>query len=80
MLTARAELSVYAFTLGAPEDDGSVRVFELGIGKRLPRVTLPDFDYSASGARPVVRPEPPRAYRDPRRRQNQPQKPWRRSR
>jgi ATP-dependent RNA helicase RhlE len=76
--TARAELTGSAFTLVAPEEEGSVRDIERAIGKRLPRVTLPDFDYNA---RPVARPEAPRGgYRDPRRRANQPRKAWGRSR
>jgi ATP-dependent RNA helicase RhlE len=76
--TARAELTGSAFTLVAPEDEGSVRDIERAIGKRLPRVTLPDFDYNA---RPVARPEAPRGgYRDPRRRANQPRKAWGRRR
>ena len=75
--TARAELTGSAFTLVSPEEEGSVRDIERAIGKRLPRVTMPDFDYNA---RPVARPEPPRAYRDPRKQQNQPKRPWRRSR
>jgi ATP-dependent RNA helicase RhlE len=45
--TARAELTGSAFTLVAPEDESSVRDIERGIGKRLPRVTVPDFDYNA---------------------------------
>ena len=84
--TARAELTGSAFTLVSPEEEGSVRDIERAIGKRLPRVTLPDFDYTA---RPVAnvaaaRPGPSRGgYRDPRKRPNQPsqpQRPWRRSR
>jgi ATP-dependent RNA helicase RhlE len=78
--TARAELTGSAFTLVSPEEESSVRDIERAIGKRLPRVTLPDFDYSASGARPAGRPEPSRPYRDPRRQQNSPRKAWRRSR
>ena len=78
--TARAELTGSAFTLMSPEEEGSVRDIERAIGKRLPRVTMPDFDYAAAGARPVARAEPPRAYRDPRKHRNQPRKPWRRSR
>ena len=80
--TARAELTGSAFTLVSPEEEGSVRDIERAIGKRLPRVTLPDFDYTA---RPVAnvaaaRPGPSRGgYRDPRKRPNQPQRPWRRS-
>src|SRR6187402_753707 len=45
--TARAELTGSAFTLVAPEDEGSIRDIERAINKRLPRVTLPDFDYTA---------------------------------
>lgn len=45
--TARAELTGSAFTLAAPEDEGSIRAIERAINKRLPRVTVPDFDYQA---------------------------------
>ena len=45
--TARAELTGSAFTLVAPEDEVSVRDIERAINKRLPRVTVPDFDYTA---------------------------------
>jgi ATP-dependent RNA helicase RhlE len=77
--TARAELTGSAFTLVAPEEEGSVRDIERAIGKRLPRVTLPDFDYQARPA--AARAEPARGgYRDPRRSQNPPRKTWRRSR
>jgi ATP-dependent RNA helicase RhlE len=43
--TARAELTGSAFTLVAPEDEDSIRGIERAIGTRLPRVTVPDFDY-----------------------------------
>ena len=78
--TARAELTGSAFTLVAPEEEGSVRDIERAIGKRLPRVTLPDFDYNARPVMNAARPEPQRGYRDPRKRQNQPRKTWGRSR
>ena len=45
--TARAELTGSAFTLVAPEDEESIRAIERAINKRLPRVTVPDFDYQA---------------------------------
>ena len=45
--TARAELTGTAFTLVAPEDEGDVRNIERAINKRLPRVTIPEFDYQA---------------------------------
>jgi ATP-dependent RNA helicase RhlE len=43
--TARAELTGSAFTLVAPEEEESLRAIERAIGRALPRVTLPDFDY-----------------------------------
>ena len=48
--TARAELTGDAFTFVSPEEEGDLRAIERAIGKRLPRVTLPDFDYSRRGA------------------------------
>jgi ATP-dependent RNA helicase RhlE len=51
--TARAELTGSAFTLVAPEEEGSLRGIERAVGTRLPRVTLPDFDYQARAEAPV---------------------------
>jgi ATP-dependent RNA helicase RhlE len=48
--TARAEATGSAFTFVSPEEEGSLRDIERAIGKRLPRVTVPDFDYAAPGA------------------------------
>jgi ATP-dependent RNA helicase RhlE len=45
--TARAEAVGDAFTFVAPEDEADLRRIEQAIGKRLPRVTVPDFDYTA---------------------------------
>ena len=45
--TARAELTGDAFTFVAPEEEGELRAIERAVGKRLPRVTVPDFDYAA---------------------------------
>ena len=45
--TARAEMTGSAFTLVAPDDEGNFRAIERAIGRQLPRVTLPDFDYQA---------------------------------
>jgi ATP-dependent RNA helicase RhlE len=45
--TARAEATGDAFTLVSPEEEGELRAIERAVGKRLPRVTLPDFDYNA---------------------------------
>ena len=45
--TGRAEQTGDAFTFVAPEEEGDVRAIETAVGRRLPRVTLPDFDYGA---------------------------------
>jgi ATP-dependent RNA helicase RhlE len=58
--TARAELTGSAFTLVSPEEEGSLRDIERAIGRRLPRVTVPDFDYQA---RPAATLEVPHAQR-----------------
>jgi ATP-dependent RNA helicase RhlE len=58
--TARAEMTGSAFTLMAPEEEGSVRAIERAINGRLPRVTLPDFDYSARAQAPPLDQRPPR--------------------
>jgi ATP-dependent RNA helicase RhlE len=43
--TGRAEATGEAFTFVAPEDEAALRAIERAIGKPLPRVVLPDFDY-----------------------------------
>ncbi len=48
--TARAELTGEAFTFVSPEEMDDLRSIERAIAKALPRVTLPDFDYSAKPA------------------------------
>jgi ATP-dependent RNA helicase RhlE len=45
--TARAEAVGDAFTFMAPDEEGDLRRIEHAIGKRLPRVTVPDFNYAA---------------------------------
>ena len=45
--TARAEATGSAFTFVSPEEEDSLRAIERLINKRLPRVTVPDFDYTA---------------------------------
>src|SRR6266851_2888977 len=45
--TARAELTGSAFTFVSPEEEGDLRAIEKTINSRLPRVTVPDFDYHA---------------------------------
>jgi ATP-dependent RNA helicase RhlE len=54
--TARAELTGEAYTFVAPEESDDLRAIERAIGKPLPRVTLPDFDYKA---RPTAKLEIP---------------------
>jgi ATP-dependent RNA helicase RhlE len=54
--TARAQATGDAFTFVSPEEEGELRAIERAIGKRLPRVMLPDFDY---GAKPSDRFEVP---------------------
>ena len=43
--TARAEMTGEAFTFVSPEEEGELKSIERAVGKSLPRVTLPDFDY-----------------------------------
>ena len=57
--TARAELTGSAFTFVAPDEEASLRDIEKAVGKQLPRVTLPSFDYKAGA--PSL--EVPRAQR-----------------
>jgi ATP-dependent RNA helicase RhlE len=58
--TARAEARGDALTLVAPSEEADLRTIERAIGTRIPRVTLPDFDY---GQRPAERLEIPLADR-----------------
>ena len=54
--TARAELTGDAITFVAPDEENDLRAIERAISKRLPRVTVPEFDYSR---RPAERLEIP---------------------
>ncbi|HSB54281.1 MAG TPA: DEAD/DEAH box helicase, partial [Gemmatimonadales bacterium] len=45
--TARAEATGEAFTFVSPAEEGELRAIERAVGKRLPRVTVPDFNYAA---------------------------------
>ncbi|HZI95397.1 MAG TPA: DEAD/DEAH box helicase [Patescibacteria group bacterium] len=71
--TGRAERTGDAFTLVVPDDGEMVRALEKVMGQRLPRETLPGFDYAAASAPPrhlsatVGRSH--RAYRKPARQQ-----------
>ena len=44
--TARAEATGDAFTLVSPDEEDDLRAIERALGKPLPRVTLPGFDYA----------------------------------
>jgi ATP-dependent RNA helicase RhlE len=58
--TARAEAVGDAFTFVAPDEEQDFRRIEREVGRRLPRVMVPDFDYSA---RPEAKLEVPLAER-----------------
>src|SRR5918997_35388 len=58
--TGRAEMTGDAFTFVSPEEEDELRGIERAIGRRLPRVTVPDFDYRA---RPAGQLEVPRGER-----------------
>jgi len=44
--TARADATGDAFTFVSPDEDRELQDIERALGKRLPRVTLPEFDYA----------------------------------
>jgi ATP-dependent RNA helicase RhlE len=44
--TARAESTGDAFTFVSPDEEGDLAAIERSVGRRLPRVTLPGFDYA----------------------------------
>jgi ATP-dependent RNA helicase RhlE len=68
--TARAQAEGDAFVLVSPAEETALARIERQIGQRLPRVTLPDFDYSLAAAeragRAGKRPRTPRASNSPR--------------
>ncbi len=55
--TARAGAEGDAFVLVSPREEGAMTEIERQIGQRLPRVLLPDFDYSLAAPEPSRRPE-----------------------
>jgi len=73
--TARAEMTGAAFTLVSPEEESNLREIERAVGKRLPRVTVPDFDYQQKA--PERRPDARRSEgrRPPQRRFPPPRRP-----
>src|SRR5207247_4480835 len=48
--TARAELTGDAFLFVSPDEEAQVTRIERAIGKRIPRVTVPGFDYGKKTA------------------------------
>jgi ATP-dependent RNA helicase RhlE len=62
--TARAQARGDAFTFVSPEEEPGVRGIERVLGRRLPRLTLPGFDYAG----PAPGPEVPVSPRSPGRR------------
>jgi ATP-dependent RNA helicase RhlE len=48
--TARADATGDAFTFVSPEEEGDLSQIERAIGKRLPRVVVPGFDYASKPA------------------------------
>ena len=54
--TARAAATGDAFLFFSPEEEADVRGIERAIGRQLPRLTLPDFDYTRQ---PAPRPQAP---------------------
>ena len=51
--TGRAGAEGDAFVLVAPEEEGALARIERQLGLRLPRVTLPDFDYRQAPPKPT---------------------------
>ncbi|HXT69698.1 MAG TPA: DEAD/DEAH box helicase [Vicinamibacterales bacterium] len=45
--TGRAEAAGEAFTFVSPQEQSEIHAIERAVGRTLPRVTVPDFDYSA---------------------------------
>jgi ATP-dependent RNA helicase RhlE len=48
--TGRAEMTGEAFTFVSPDEEPDLRAIERAVGRSLPRVTLPDFNYKAQAA------------------------------
>ncbi len=61
--TARAAATGDAFTFVSPAEEEDLRRIERVLGKRLPRVTVPDFDYTARSEPPLEAGRPPRQPR-----------------
>ena len=64
--TARAEAEGDAFVLVSPAEEKSLARIERQIGQRLPRVTLPDFDYTRPASGRTETGRRPQGQRSPR--------------
>jgi ATP-dependent RNA helicase RhlE len=58
--TGRAEATGEAFTFVAPQEQSELAAIERALGRKLPRITVPDFDYAA---KPQAKLEVPMAQR-----------------
>src|SRR5262245_57325132 len=58
--TGRAEATGEAFTFASPQEQHEIAAIERAIGRKLPRVTVPDFDHAA---KPETKLEVPLAQR-----------------
>jgi ATP-dependent RNA helicase RhlE len=65
--TARMEAMGEALTFVTPEEESDLRAIEKALGRSIPRVTLPDFDYRAPPPPKDRRREGPPRRRGPRR-------------
>jgi ATP-dependent RNA helicase RhlE len=63
--TARAQAEGDAWVLVSPAEERLLAGIERHIGERLPRVSLPDFDYTPRGSGRKGQPGPRRAGRTP---------------
>jgi ATP-dependent RNA helicase RhlE len=77
--TARAEAEGDAFVLVSPHEEKSLAQIERQIGQRLPRVTLPDFDYTLAQVRTERDDRPQRGHRPSKPRSHHPAAPATRS-
>jgi ATP-dependent RNA helicase RhlE len=74
--TGRAEATGEAFTFVSPEEEAPLRAIERAIGRPLPRVMLPDFDYRQAHHEPAGAPRQHEAR--PRQHEARPRRPWQR--
>jgi ATP-dependent RNA helicase RhlE len=56
--TGRADAVGDAFTFVTPGEDRDLKDIEYTLGRRLPRITIPDFDYGPRGPEPPEKPKP----------------------